>query len=308
MPAAVIGGAIAGVGAIGAAAIGSSAQKKAANKAAQTAQDTTAANNALQMQIYNQNAAVLSPYISRGNQAGSMYGALLGLQPTNNAGTANVGQPSQAAPQSGISRLFAANDLWRGEPTGVLNYGYNALNGQYVPNNDTVMMAGTNMPVASTQSTTAQNYQQAFGNYKNSTGYHFRFDQGLKALDASASSRGVLNSGAALKSLARFGQGIASDEFGNYLGYLGNLMGTGLNAAGAQAGVSTNMANQVSANNNAASSALAAAALQRGNANAQFWGTTANALGNVFGSSFSPGGGSLNAASQRMIAANPGIF
>ena len=286
MPAAVIGGAIAGVGAIGAAAIGSSAQKKAANQAAQTAQDTTTANNQLAREQYAQNAAVLSPYINRGNQAGSMYGALLGLQPTGNAGTANVGQPSQTVPQSGVSRLFAANDLWRGEPTGVLNYGYNALNGQYVPNNDTMMMAGTNQPVASTQPTTAQNYQQAFDNYKNSTGYQFRFNQGVKALDASASSRGILQSGAAMKSLNQFGQGIASDEFGNYLGYLGNLMGTGLNAAGAQAGVSTNMVNQVTANNNAASSALANAALARGNANAQLWGTVGSSLGNIAGRVF----------------------
>ena len=302
MPASVIGGAIAGVGAIGAAAIGSSAQKKAANQAAQTAQDTTTANNQLAREQYAQNAAVLSPYINRGNQAGSMYGALLGLGPTNNAGTATVSNPNTR-----ISTAMASNDLWQNPRSGVLNYGYNALNGQYVPNNDTMMMAGTNMPVASTQPTTAQNYQQAFDNYKNSTGYQFRFNQGVKALDASASSRGILQSGAAMKSLNQFGQGIASDEFGNYLGYLGNLMGTGLNAAGAQAGVSTNMVNQVTANNNAASSALAAAALQRGNANAQLWGTVGSSLGNVVGSAFAPNSG-MYSASQRMIAANPGIF
>lgn len=278
MPASVVGGVIAGAGAIGAAAIGSSAQKKSANQAAQTAQDTTTANNQLAREQYAQNAAVLSPYINRGNQAGSMYGALLGVNDTSPA------SPSAALPAN--LTVAQRRMLLNQAGDGVLNYGYNALNGQYVPNNDTMMMAGTNMPVASTQPTTAANYQQAFDNYKNSTGYQFRFNQGVKALDASASSRGILQSGAAMKSLNQFGQGIASDEFGNYLGYLGNLMGTGLNAAGAQAGVSTNMVNQVTANNNAASSALANAALARGNANAQLWGTVGSSLGNIAGRVF----------------------
>lgn len=46
-------------------------------------------------------------------------------------------------------------------------------------------------------------------------GYQFRMAEGQKALERSASARGMLNSGGALKSLARYSQGFASDEYQN---------------------------------------------------------------------------------------------
>lgn len=87
--------------------------------------------------------------------------------------------------------------------------------------------------------------QQAFDNYRDSTGYQFRLDQGLGAITGGAASRGLLNSGATARALQGYGQNLASQEFGNYLGqiqtyagglgdYLTALQGqqqTGLNAA-----------------------------------------------------------------------------
>lgn len=49
----------------------------------------------------------------------------------------------------------------------------------------------------------------------NDPGYQFRMAEGQKALERSASARGFLDSGKALKSLSRYSQGVASDEFGN---------------------------------------------------------------------------------------------
>ena len=46
-------------------------------------------------------------------------------------------------------------------------------------------------------------------------GYGFRMSEGLKALDRSASARGGLLSGAALKGITRYGQDMASQEYGN---------------------------------------------------------------------------------------------
>lgn len=46
-------------------------------------------------------------------------------------------------------------------------------------------------------------------------GYAFRMSEGLKALDRSASARGGLLSGAALKGITRYGQDAASQEYGN---------------------------------------------------------------------------------------------
>ncbi len=49
----------------------------------------------------------------------------------------------------------------------------------------------------------------------NDPGYQFRMAEGQKALERSAAARGGLNSGGTQKSLARYSQGLASEEFGN---------------------------------------------------------------------------------------------
>src|SRR5688572_4161536 len=54
-----------------------------------------------------------------------------------------------------------------------------------------------------------------YSQLQNDPGYKFRMSEGQRALERSASARGMLNSGAALKGLSRFSQGLASDEFQN---------------------------------------------------------------------------------------------
>ena len=46
-------------------------------------------------------------------------------------------------------------------------------------------------------------------------GYQFRMDEGAQAVDRSAAARGGLLSGAAMKAMQKYGQGFASNEFGN---------------------------------------------------------------------------------------------
>jgi hypothetical protein len=71
----------------------------------------------------------------------------------------------------------------------------------------------------------------AFADFETSPGYQFRMDEGSRALDRSAASRGLLRSGAQQKALTAFGQGIASEEYNNYLGNLFTLSGSGGQAA-----------------------------------------------------------------------------
>ena len=54
-------------------------------------------------------------------------------------------------------------------------------------------------------------------------GFQFRRDQGRQAVERSAASRGLLESGAVLKELERFGQGLASESFGEEFGRLAQL-------------------------------------------------------------------------------------
>lgn len=137
----------------------------------------------------------------------------------------------------------------------------------------------------------ASPYQAAFQNYLNSTGYGFRMGEGQKALNASFAARGLGNSGASAKAAMNYGQNIASDEFGRYLGYLGQQQQVGLSAGNALAGVGTNFANTVSANNNNAASAIGNGALAgAANTNA-LYGNLAGIAGQAAGYFSSYGGG-----------------
>lgn len=51
--------------------------------------------------------------------------------------------------------------------------------------------------------------------YQKDPGYQFRLDEGNKAINSGLASRGMANSGAALKELTRYGQGFASNDYQN---------------------------------------------------------------------------------------------
>lgn len=89
-------------------------------------------------------------------------------------------------------------------------------------------------------------------------GYQFRLEQGNKAMNAGLAARGMGNSGAALKSLSRYGQDYASNEFSNAYNRLSSLAGVGQTANQNNQASGSNYANGVSANNAAVGNAAAA--------------------------------------------------
>jgi hypothetical protein len=126
---------------------------------------------------------------------------------------------------------------------------------------------------------------QSFGmaQFQADPGYSFRMSEGLKALERSASARGLLQSGGTLKDITRYGQNVASQEYENaFSRYLSErearmdpyryLTSVGQAAAAGQA-----------ANVGSTGAALAELAATRGNINAQQAMGTANALGSAFG-------------------------
>jgi hypothetical protein len=129
--------------------------------------------------------------------------------------------------------------------------------------------------------------QGAMENFYTSPGYQFRMDEGLRALDADQSSKGMLRSGATMKAAEAFGQGLAaseydkyfsraSDSFGNYYNRLFDLSRLGENAA---AGVGA----QGQASANAQSNIATGAAGQQ----AGIYGNAAEGLGRGINSLFS---------------------
>lgn len=229
--AAIIGSAVLGAGA---SALGASKNASAIKKASAEQARATETNNALQLQIYNQNRETLNPFVQTGNRATESLNALL--------------------------------------------YGG--------PNGGASLEALTQAP-----------------------GYQFRFGEGMNALNTGYAARGLLNSGAAQKAAIQYGQNFATNEYNNRFNQLASQQGVGLTAAGAQAGVGTNYANQVSANNNVLATNNGNAAIAQANNTNALLGNLAGIGGNALGylSSFG-GGNSLQQRSLSMIARNPGIF
>ena len=147
-----------------------------------------------------------------------------------------------------------------------------ALIGPYV-------QAGKNALAEYQQLAPYQNFGMA--QFQADPGYNFRMSEGIKALERSASARGLLQSGGTLKGITQFGQNLASQEYENaFSRYLSErearmdpyryLAGQGQAAAVGQAG-----------NVGTTGAALADIAAQRGNINAQQAMGTANAFGSA---------------------------
>lgn len=131
-------------------------------------------------------------------------------------------------------------------------------------------------------------------------GYQFAFDEGQRAIDRSAAARGSLNSGGTLKALARYGQGMANQQYGTWydrqraqqadkfnrlsaVAGTGQTAATGLgqlgqNFAGQQSGTLSNIANNYLQGGNARASSY----LQRGAISADQWNQAGDLLGGMF--------------------------
>ena len=129
-----------------------------------------------------------------------------------------------------------------------------------------------------------------FDAYRGSTGYDFRVNQGLNAINQRGFAGGSGQSGATLKAGERFGQNIASDEFLKYLQELGGVSATGAGARGLVAGIGNNATNQlINASQTGTNQQLANTNANSANQQ-QLIQNLVNAGGYALGSSYGSGG------------------
>jgi hypothetical protein len=130
--------------------------------------------------------------------------------------------------------------------------------------------------------------------FQQDPGYGFRLQEGLRALENSAAARGGLLSGNAMRGITRYGQGLASEEFGNAfnryqaerqarLGPLQSLAGVGQSTTATMAGQAGNLGAGMASTYGNLGSALGANAINAGNARASGYMGTANALSSAVG-------------------------
>jgi len=120
-------------------------------------------------------------------------------------------------------------------------------------------------------------------------GYQFRLEQGRQQLDRTLAAKGARFSGPAVKEALRFGQGLASQEYGaaygrfrdwqgNRYNRLANLAGLGQSAASNSAGVTTATAGNIAGQGLATGQRVGNLLMQGGAAQAQGYLGAGNAM------------------------------
>lgn len=132
---------------------------------------------------------------------------------------------------------------------------------------------------------------------RNTPGYLFQYNEGLKALNANAYARGLGNSGATFRALEAYGQNHADNYYQQYLNNVMAVAEQGRGAASAIAGSGGAMGSGVAGALNNSAQAIQNGANGQinainniGNANASMWtgigGAVGKAAGTIFGSSY----------------------
>lgn len=148
-------------------------------------------------------------------------------------GEAKAADKQVAGIEQGVNKLGEIWDYNRGNIAPWMEGGRNAFDRYNMalfggPSSNVV-----EQPVAGSMgSPTVGAQQPSYGGFQQSPGYNFAFDEGMRAVNNAFGARGMLNSGARMKALTRYGQGLANQEFQGYLDNAFRSAGIGANALG----------------------------------------------------------------------------
>ena len=258
---------------IGGSVIGAGASMMAADSAASAQKDAAAQSNATQLQMYNQTRADQAPWRAAGSNALNALQAWYGL-PT---------AQSQAPSYGGGGSYFAGNAP-NGRPY------FNPMMQVGGKGGDGGSPMGDRMRGNQTGQVGGQSQTPDFQKILSSLpGYQFQMAQGNLAMQRNLAAHGMLDSGAAQKSLMEYGQGLASNYADKYVNGLQSLAGIGQTANQATAQSGMNAANQMSSAYGYAGNAAASGYANMANSFNQGLGGIVGGLGMMgSGSSFTP--------------------
>jgi hypothetical protein len=118
-----------------------------------------------------------------------------------------------------------------------------------------------------------QKQDEALNAFQTSPGYSWRKQEGVNALDRSAAAKGLLLSGAQVKGVQGFGDGLAAEEWRNYMADLKDTAGMGQSAASSASNTSANLVSN-------ASGLIAQGGMARGSGYTQGMNALASGIGN----------------------------
>ena len=269
---AMLGSAIIGGGA---SALASSKNSKAINQATQATTDATAQNTALQRETRDINNATLNQFVRPGVAASNAMSRMLGLGSFDQ-------QPQQQFGQQFNPQQFEQGD-WGNDYSQIgQGYGFGgALGNQPQPMPQYGQQFG--QPAQPMQQQPSTGAWDGFKGYLEGSDYAFQAQRGTDAITSGYAAMGAGRSGAAMKGLAQFNQGLQAGYRNEYIDRVAGQQGVGLSAAGAQAGVGMNFANNASANNTANANAQSQAAIARANNSNALIGGLGNIADGVLG-------------------------
>jgi hypothetical protein len=241
--------------AVGSSVAGAGASIYGANKAAGAMKKASREELALQREMYNDQMRRNAPYEAVGGSALNAYARAMGL-PQHRADPANDPSMSYQWSQSGVASEYevkkAFQEFLGREPTKTeLKYytGKRSGDSLFKKSTPSGVLGGKKgnrqranelyydviAPGLKNRQSAAPQQQEVetdrYGGFEASPGYQFRLDEGARGLDRNMAARGLLNSGARGKAMTRYNQGVASDEFGNYMNRLAGAAGIGQTAA-----------------------------------------------------------------------------
>lgn len=249
-----------GVAIAGAAVVGAGASLYAGNQQANAIEGASAIEAQLaresiaeQRRQYDQTRTDFAPYRDTGQNALREYAALYGI--TRGGVTADGSPQPEFLDERYQTGTRQVEIPWRGRQQ---NYGHEAGGPYYggeaggrAPSYRTEPVYGTrqvaNPAYDPNQGRAPRDImQEARSRFLETPGYQFRFEEGVRALDRSASAGGRLAGGAHERELIRYGQGIGSAEFENYSNRLAGLAGMGQGATSSTATLNQQSSNQIS--------------------------------------------------------------
>ena len=252
----------------------SEAQGSASRDASAASLSASRSANALQRDIYDQNRADSAPWRESGTVAMNQLSMLMGLPGYESGVNANAYNPNALAnaklvdTSSGIPQmngaLYSSNADYRKAWDNLAEwhqgrFGQGYTEGSNVNDIERSIRSALQPAIdaeKAAQATQAQNglatpnanfgkLSKSFtmADYQADPGYQFRLDQGNKSVEQSAAARGSQLSGATMKALLKYGQGVASDEYGNAYNRFNNDQATQFNRLSGIAGTGQQQVN-----------------------------------------------------------------
>lgn len=251
-----------GGGLVGGTLLSGRSQAKAARQAAIAQENAADASTALQREMFQQSREDMMPWLQAGSGALPELMRLAGMEQYAIPGKRNELYDQRAALEAELAGL--GNGFGTAVRRAAISAQLAKIGQQQEMTPDTYGYRRSSDPNAMLSALALD------------PGYRFRQAEGMRGLENSAAARGGLMSGNFIRNAQRYGQDLASQEYGNAFNRLAGIAGVGQTQAQQLAGLGSQYAGNVGQNMMNAANARASGYVGKANAQAGTIGNLTN--------------------------------